>query len=376
LPQSKINRRVELPSEPQDLGNKQYVLCGRLVAFVSSGTDVDVRLDDLVCWAIDRDSTLRGIWVQTTSGIWYLLKEPCQHQAHVDLNITVSGQQVQGETVTGTLPAQVEYHIEYRAKLGLISNLADIFLFDGDDKYLERHSKKPAKDLHEELLPAKQMLAKYPERASEPFDLELLKRYPLFVFAHFQDLLPPRCKFLTSLKNATGDHWTAQDFIASAEAAEARGARYPWGQPRADQESIDSNWVFDCRLEDANKKSRAKRTTMEIVAPAKKAARVAKAPSPPTKQHISESRAFGRNPKEEAKMEKERIRTSKKREEMLEKATYNSGRMEKAIVSIVGSKDVCNFGTSIADNFFAGGDESLFVPSGVTVGDEHFGRCN
>lgn len=117
LPLSKIDRHVELPPEPTDLEKKSYVLYGRLVALESSGNDVEICLDNLICWAIDRDATLRGIWVQTSTSTWYLLKEPSEQRPHVEFNTTVSGEEVQNETLTGTLPAQVEYHIEIRAKL-------------------------------------------------------------------------------------------------------------------------------------------------------------------------------------------------------------------------------------------------------------------
>lgn len=96
----------------------------------------------------------------------------------------------QEEPLVASLPDQGIVHLELRAKFALVSNLTDVFLFDEREPeshaLMKKHSKKSASQVYDSLKPTEGILARYPGRAKEPFDLRLLKRYPDFVKDHMR----------------------------------------------------------------------------------------------------------------------------------------------------------------------------------------------
>lgn len=253
-----------------------YTLRGMLVTQQEGVDNIPVRINFDGRWSVDRDNELRGIWAQTDRA-WYWLKRPCSRQTTYPVHISVDGIQQTNDhsSVDVTYPSQDELHLELRAKLGLVSNLCDLFLFDETpDSFalLTRHANQTADALHKELTPSPQLLAKFPNRSPEPFDLQLLKRHATFIKNHFLGFhpqFPPKCAFATALKQTVmSREWTRDELLASALAAERRGGRYPWGELLHDDNAptrrVNPNWVYAERLQEAADEVNHKRESRTV----------------------------------------------------------------------------------------------------------------
>lgn len=246
-----------------------YILRGKLVAQQNGFDNIPVRINFDGRWSVERNSELRGIWVQTERA-WYWLKRPCSLQRTCSVHVTVNGTREEStNSCVATFPSQDERHLELRAKLGLVSNLCDLFLFDESPDSLDllkRHIHKNPDDLHEELKPSPELLAKFPDRSPEAFDLQLLKDHAQFITSHFlgfHEGFPNKCVFVNGLKQISVNHrrecsMTRDELLASALAAEHRGGRYPWGELRLDatQQRVNPNWVYAERLHEAATETR------------------------------------------------------------------------------------------------------------------------
>jgi hypothetical protein len=189
-----------------------------------------VVLRRLLLWSIDRDYTDRGIWFQTNDA-WYKLEQPCTARLY-------SGK------------SQDDVHLELRAKFGLVSNLLDMFNEKSKSLRLENffglHDSRTPSESYNVLSPTPGHLERHPELPTEPFDMELLRREATFVKQHIQDCGVgfSKSKFVKGLtemekerkkthkhKKKGGDRKDDDefDYLASAEAAEKRSGRRPWG---------------------------------------------------------------------------------------------------------------------------------------------------
>ena len=328
---SKIRQSLEYLDknllEKQAFSNKNsYVMHGRLVAQKKGHEDIQVRLDKFDHWSVDRASAIRGVWVESPNA-WYWLQKPSEEQPQLKVTLTIDGEKLCiPKTLHATLPAQAELHVELRAKFGLISNLCDAFLFDEQSgeslQYLKRHSKKNPEALHKDLKPTPELLARFPSRPEEAFDLKLLKRYPSFVKQHLKDFcaeFKATCNFMKNLKNPTRQTFSQEDFERSALAAEARGARHPWGELRTDVERLNPNWVFLAALDESAEVQRQRSEIWEA-------------------KHWPHEDQKEVGPQEELKTKilvgpQEELKTK-----ILTETTYQPRRMEEALVSIMNSK--------------------------------------
>ena len=184
-----------------------------------------VVLRRLLLWSIDRDFNDRGIWIQT-SDAWYKLEQPCTARVY-------NGK------------SQDDVHLELRAKFGLVSNLLDMFNEKSKSLKLENFfglhdSRTPSESLNV-LTPSPGQLERHPMLPTEPFDMELLRREATFVKQHIQDCGVGFAKsnFVKGLTEMEKE-WKKThkdkkkgggefDYLASAEAAEKRSGRRPWG---------------------------------------------------------------------------------------------------------------------------------------------------
>jgi hypothetical protein len=265
---SKLNYRVALPKWKEDLlqqkeSSNRYVLKGRLLPKEGSGAEpLKFSLDYFYNWDIDKATDdLRGIWVETEEA-WYKLKQPSKESPKFKIKIPGYQESID-KTLFAHLPDQAHLHLELRAKLGLISNLSDIF--DESDPesvaYVKEMVDKKPGDLHRDLCPSQDFLDEFPDRAKEPFDLQLLRNVPDFVkscLVNPETFLNDSSTFIRSLKNPTKKVFTPEEYEESAKLAEKRGARLPWGDRIKDAELVDPLWLYKARLDRAAKKVRQK----------------------------------------------------------------------------------------------------------------------
>ena len=299
-----VHRRVPLPLKTQSLNG--YVLYGDLEPSTSNdegraraGQTVKVVITKPSTWVFDRTKSNRGIWV--TTGIsrgWYRLKQPNTDPVELDTTITLkkSGQP-ESPSRKASLPSQETVHLPLRARLGLLSNLVDLLsepygggssTDNGDaagkdedgitHNYVPIHAKRTPEAIHALLSPSEEIWKEHntPEQPlnSEPFDLELLKECPGFVRRHLDAmhaLLDADCLFMSSLtemdkartdagkdrpaEGAYGDDdvgWSDESYRTSAESAEARGRRTPWGDIIPGEEGkVRPNRLIDIEIQRA-----------------------------------------------------------------------------------------------------------------------------
>jgi hypothetical protein len=247
-----------------------FILRGKLVAQQEGFDNIPVRINFDGRWSVDRDNELRGIWAQTDRA-WYWLRRPCSRQITYPVHVTVDGiEQSMENSCHVTYPSQDELHLELRAKLGLVSNLCDLFLFDETpDSFalMARHATQSPEALHKELTPSPNLAAKFPDRSPEPFDLQLLKCHVTFIKNHFLGFhpqFPTTCAFANALKpTVTLREFTREELLASALAAERRGSRHSWGElcheDNGTLSRVNPNWVYAERLHDAANETNHKR---------------------------------------------------------------------------------------------------------------------
>ena len=195
------------------------------------------------------------------------------------------------------LPSQEELHLPLRARAGLLSNLADLLTepcggardADGGDggdgdgdgpggtapTYVSIHAKRTPDEVHALLTPTEEQLVLHNRPAegrslnASPFDLDLLRTCPGFVRHHLEALdeaLDGECAFFQALDrmeaarreggdgSAGSGTWPAEALRRSAEEAEARGRRRPWGEflPGTLGSSVRPNRLIDIQIQEAS----------------------------------------------------------------------------------------------------------------------------
>ena len=138
-------------------------------------------------------------------------------------------------------------HLPIRAKFGLLSNLADM-LGERPGGLPERslvaevHAHRTPEESHVLLKTSDEELQNH-DLNSDPFDWDLLRREVGFVQDYLKDFdegLVPKCRFMKGLaemkkqfNNAkkNKEEWATREFnyLSSAEGAERRSNRLPWG---------------------------------------------------------------------------------------------------------------------------------------------------
>ena len=244
--------RIPLPKSASAMKGKKYVLYGKLnpqqeQQDVDSESNkdakpIDIQIDDSVAWAIDRSASLRGIWMQTPIG-WYWLQQPSKKQYAYTIKLKGLEEEQEEAELVATFPSMESIHLESRALFGLISNLSDIFILP-ELKYAKAHSKRKVDEIYE--------LLKTDD--DEPFDIALLRQNPSYVKTHMVDLLPvidKSCKFIKSLNfKSKGPKYTQEMLLASAKESERRSCQTPWGGILDGEEKPNLNQLLDDKEED------------------------------------------------------------------------------------------------------------------------------
>jgi hypothetical protein len=208
---------------PDGSFTQSYELRGALepVKGLTKHPPIRVVIKDLKGWSLDRSEETRGIWIQS-SFAWYKLMSPSFSVTDPEGNVTMH-----------------DLHVPFRAKFQLLSNLVDMFSED-DFRYLDVHISKTPKEVFDILSPNQQLLARYPDLNTMPFDFELLKRCPAFIKQHLTNLHPklsPSCQFIQGLDQMEGELKLSKkvqtfDYMQSAFEAEKRSSREPHGDMR------------------------------------------------------------------------------------------------------------------------------------------------
>ena len=196
-----------------------------------------VEITGLKQWAFDRHSPDQGIWVESRNA-WYKLQQPSREK------VTLSD---------GSQTSQEILHLPLRAKCGLISNIMDMMSVSGilQVEFLNYHAQRSPYQSCTDLCLTKEEKQMNPCMCDIPFDFYLLRRDPLFFKNELKGLdarFSQTCSFMkglsqlsANLKNAkkNKEEWTLKDFdyLVSAQGAEYRSSRYPWGCPRLDVHS-------------------------------------------------------------------------------------------------------------------------------------------
>jgi hypothetical protein len=117
--------------------------------------------------------------------------------------------------------------LPWRAQLGLLSNILDVFQEDA-----KAYASMSLTKLHKELTT---------QKGKPAFDKNLLQRYGKQVAVHLlgaHTALTASCAFIKSLKAAkSSKQWSDRELLQSAKEAEVRSNQYPWGQPKRDESS-------------------------------------------------------------------------------------------------------------------------------------------
>jgi len=153
------------------------------------------------------------------------------------------------------------------------------------NNYVPVHARRSPANIHALLSPNDDTYRKFnaPDEPlnREPFDLELLERFPDFVRRHlmnYHPLLHPGCAFMKRLVTMTegteeeekrkswvllpeeqpeqirgqlGSPWTTADYLRSATEAEQRSQRTPWGDVLPDAKPIQPNRLIDIEIRNA-----------------------------------------------------------------------------------------------------------------------------
>jgi len=233
---------------PEDMNKNLNYLClyGNLESNNNSEKLVcAVKIDALKAWCFDRHYQDRGIWVLTKFA-WYKLKKPC------DKLITQSdGEQISQEIL----------HLPLRAKCGLLSNILDLMsnsygILNAEN--VTYHANRTLEMSYKMFLLDEEEQKQDPTLCKDSFDIFLLQRHPKFVKTQFKGVdtkfsnNSSVMKGLTALSKELSDaikkkeHWATDeiDYRKSAEMAEERSSRYPWGCQKLSEDgkcSISSN---------------------------------------------------------------------------------------------------------------------------------------
>jgi len=206
--------------------------------------EIHVSIHSLKSWCIDRSHHGRGIYIQTSTA-FYWLKEPSKDLVKVINSEDIYDKNTNEHPTTSFISQEI-VHNPMRARLGLLSNIIDIF---SDQKYnfVYLYAKRSSTNIHCLLRPNQRIMDRYNNATEgplnkEPFDLNLLKKIPEFVrrnMENLHDFLPDECAFFESIREFEQQlkenqrkvvPWTEEEYIASANASEQRSGRYPWGE--------------------------------------------------------------------------------------------------------------------------------------------------
>ena len=256
MEESKLEQAVPLPEDINMAKNRKgaspYVLRGWLTS-ESRGDQIRVRITEFVRWSMDRSPSLRGYWIQTKHA-WYWLKEPSEATKPIGVRIRCGDEDEEAVVVEAALPSMDEVHMEMRARQNLVSELCDVFLFDEAEpnayRHLKHHSKHKPLQVYQDLIPNEEQKRQHPDHPHKPFDYELLQSCPLFVKEHLVDIhedLNEKCVFIKSLKTMKRSTrvWTTTEYADSANDAEFRSGRLPWGEMMPNVTRVNPNWVLE-----------------------------------------------------------------------------------------------------------------------------------
>mmetsp|Transcript_61048 Transcript_61048/g.90536 ORF Transcript_61048/g.90536 Transcript_61048/m.90536 type:complete len:378 (+) Transcript_61048:91-1224(+) len=209
-------------------------------------------------WTIDMSDSLRGIWIKSNNA-WYYLKQPCtiliMAQKPSDNNNKRGNNNNNSSHNTTIVTSQANLHVQFRAHLGLLSNLYDMLGEMHKEEvrtggkfpsYVSLHKNLTPQESYNKLCPTEDDMERNPQLNSEPFDMALLRKVPTFVRKHlkqFSKELTSKCNFLVGLSDMNrelveakkrGEAWALDldvfDYLKSAEQSEKRSRRYPWGE--------------------------------------------------------------------------------------------------------------------------------------------------
>ena len=236
-PEEIQRNRLELPENINKRISHLYLYgevlpnCGR------SKASFKVEITGLKMWSLDRHFQDRGIWVLSRNA-WYKLEKPCQKL------ITLSN---------GAKISQDVLHQPLRAKCGLISNIIDMMSVSGilQVEFIKYHAERLPYQSYSDLCLTKEEKQMNPRICDVPFHFELLRRDPIFFKTQLKGLdarFSHTCAFMkglsvlsSELKEAKNrkELWALEyfDYRASAEGAETRSNRYPWGCQKLDVRS-------------------------------------------------------------------------------------------------------------------------------------------
>jgi hypothetical protein len=206
-------------------GDQRYILRGWLRPNPSlhpQPPPIFVQVTKLHSWSVDRTLHSRGYWVQSRS-CFYRLQDPSSRQVKLKVTLkeapdadSMDESDVFSMETLPSPPSQEDLHWLQRARLGLISNIVDVFSLEEEDA--NQYSKMTPKELHDKLKP--QTLGD-----DEPFDFELLKSEAEFARVHLSGAIGTNhlCKFLTCLSELTSSKvWATGDYQESVLRAERR----------------------------------------------------------------------------------------------------------------------------------------------------------
>lgn len=183
-------------------------------------------------WSIDSDPEERGIWVQSEYA-WYKLIKPSTNKVRTRNGFT----------------SQEEVHLPLRAAFALTSNILDMMDERNEQKtpFLEYHANKSPKESFELLCRQEIDINTGNISLFVPFDYKLLEIEAGFVgsFLNGHKLMRKECRFIQGLFQMRNDYLLFMakhtkgspsyvpkkdyDYLKSAENAEFRGRRKPWG---------------------------------------------------------------------------------------------------------------------------------------------------
>ena len=179
------------------------------------------------------------MWIQTRNA-WYKLKQPCTRK------ILLSD---------GTETSQEIVHQELRAKCSLLSNILDMMSDDNGylcTAFIIFHATKTPSDSYLALTLDENELQTASNFCTKPFDFNLLRRDPQFIQTQLKGTdynLSQNSKFVMGLKEMqknlrkakrNNEEWLQTPFYfgTSAEEAEFRSNRYPWGCQKRDEDGM------------------------------------------------------------------------------------------------------------------------------------------
>jgi hypothetical protein len=294
---------------------RNQVLFGRLQGNTKEIPPIDVKIpvEDYQI-SVDFSEETRGLWVATKKA-WYWL-----HGCH---------------------QSQDEIHQITRAKFGLMSNLIDIF--KEGSYFVTSHCNLSPKEVHQKLSCLDDSVFETFKQNrdddesiifQEPFDYTLLTDQGGITLLkhHLGDLFPGlmiESKFweelnkITERKRGTAK-WTPDQFRASAELAEERSQRTPWGQRLPNAKKIQPNWNMKEKLDQERYVESPKAKRRQRQAGADEAA----------KKKRKMQRLVPGEDKSERMIRQEMAMAAKK----MKQKSYSEERMVQALVSVAPGK--------------------------------------